>query len=68
MTGLWSSGRRIGRLAVPLIKEPVPFADNVDLLALPSAEGGRAEAADVTEAFDAVLGPSDLADCDLAGV
>lgn len=68
MAGLCNSGRRIGRRAVPLINEPVPLEDKADLVALPSAEGGRPAADDVDEVFDAVLGPSDFADCDFTGV
>lgn len=57
----------MGRLAVPLINEPVPFPDTADLVALPSAEGGRPEADDADAVFDVVLGPKDFADCDLTG-
>ena len=58
----------MGRLAVPLINEPVPLDDKADLVALPSAEGGRPPADEVDEVFDVVLGASDFADCDFTGV
>jgi len=70
VAGLASSGRRIGRLAVPLINEPVPFgfAPNADFVAeFPSADGGRARPDDAVEAFDVVLEPRDFADADFTG-
>ena len=71
VAGLVNSGRgRIGRRTVPPIKDPVPVgffkADLVDSLDI--AEGGRAGPEDVVDVLEAVLGPKDLADCDLAGV
>ena len=67
--GLFNSGRRIGRLTVPPINEPVPvelfradFVDSPDM-----ADGGREGPLDADETLDVVLAPapSDLVDSDL---
>jgi hypothetical protein len=69
--GLFSSGRRIGRRTVPLIRDPVPvelfkvdFVDSPDM-----ADGGRAGPEDAVEALDILLAlaPSDLVEIDLGG-
>lgn len=68
--GLFSSGRRIGRRTVPLIKEPVlvpvelfraDFVASTDM-----ADGGRAGPLDAVELLDMVLAPTpnDLLDSD----
>ena len=68
VAGLGSSGRRVGRRTVPDINEPVPVEFfKADLFDSPDmADGGRP--VDAVDALDAVLGPSDFADCDFTGV
>jgi hypothetical protein len=70
VAGLVSSGRgRIGRRTVPPINEPVPVEFfNADFVASPDmADGGRAGAEEVLDAFDAVLAPRDFVDVDFTG-
>ena len=64
VAGRGSSGLRIGRRTVPLIKEPVPVEFlSADLVDSPDmAEGGLAEAEDAVDVLDAVLPINDLAD------
>jgi hypothetical protein len=61
---------RIGRRTVPAINEPVPVGldANADFVELPKEEGGRATEDDAVDAVETVREPSDLDDCDLAGV
>lgn len=51
---------------MPPIKEPVAFPVRADLVEPPNPDGGR-PVDDAVDAVDAVLEPSDLADCDLTG-
>jgi len=70
VAGLVSSGRGlIGRRTVPPMSEPVPVEFfRADFVASPDiAEGGRAGPEDAVDAFEAVLAPRDLEDCDLTG-
>jgi hypothetical protein len=71
VAGLVSSGRLIGRRTVPLISEPVLVPVeffNADFVpSLDIAEGGRAGPEEAVDAFEAVLAPRDLVDCDFTG-